>query len=179
MADTISRHVEGQRLPRPWFTAQSYSFTLGHLLRADDGYLHRMAPLTAGERALGWLVLPPFQRPPVWTQAQQIRFMESLFSGLPCGTWIYNRPDNVRSPYDAWLLDGQQRIGAIYAYARDEYPVFGWRYSELTDRDLRWLMMGVTFAGLETKLDDEAALREVYDRLAYGGTPHEPKAAFA
>ena len=36
--------------------------------------------------------------------------------------------------------------------------------------------MSVQFPCLRTHLTDEAKLRDVYDRLAYGGTPHDPKA---
>jgi hypothetical protein len=166
------RAIEGQKMPRPWFRANTVQTTMAFVTMADHQY--RSAPLTAGERALGWFVLPPFQRPPVWTQAQQIRFLESAWSGLPIGVFVVNRP-RFGSPYENWLLDGQQRIGAVLAYAADEFPVFGYRFSEIANSDARRWHMGVNFSCLETNLEDVDELREVYDRLAYGGTPHEPK----
>jgi hypothetical protein len=161
-------------MPRPWFRAQGHNFSIGTVLHVN-GALGREGPLFEGERRLGWFVLPPFQRPPVWTEAQKVRFIESAWGGLPLGSYVYNRPpENERT--DAWLLDGQQRVTAILEYAAGSFPVMGHRYPELTRLDQRTFEM-VTFPALETRLDDVEQLADVYDRLAYGGTPHEPKAA--
>jgi hypothetical protein len=84
--------------------------------------------------------------------------------------------DAMGTRFDQWLLDGQQRVGAVLAYMADEFPVMGHRFSELTDIDHRRWDMSVSFPCRITNLQDEAALRDVYDRLAYGGTPHKPKA---
>lgn len=96
--------------------------------------------------------------------------------GLPLGVFIYNRTPRMESPFDTWLLDGQQRVSAIMAYTADEFPVYGRLFSELGRVDHRQWSMSISFPCLETHLEDEAQLRDVYDRLAYGGTPHEPKA---
>lgn len=157
-------------IPRPWFTAQASSTTMGAL----KGEMERAAPLAEGERQLGKFVLPNFQRPAVWTREQQIRFIESCWMGLPIGSYVYNQT-NYDSPLDSWLIDGQQRVTSVYAYMADDFPVYGHLFSELTDIDHRMWSMSVSFPCLITRLDDEAELREVYDRLAYGGTPHEPK----
>lgn len=161
-----------RRIKRSWFSASPYNTTPGFLIGESQ---RRTAPLGEGERELGWMVLPPFQRPPVWTEAQKIRFVESCWLGLPVGVFIINRPNNARSPFYNWLLDGQQRITALYEYMADAFPVLGFKFSELTDADHRQWFMTTHFGHLETHLEDEAALRDVYDRLAYGGTPHEPK----
>lgn len=160
----IVRHMQ-----RPWFTAKSGVGGMS-ALKVYPGIV-RTAPLTADERQLGWFVLPPFQRPPVWTDAQKIRFIESCWGGLPIGVYVYNRPESPDSPFDNWLLDGQQRITAVYAYMNDEFAVAGFKFSELTDVDRRFWYM-IPFSSLETRLDDEEKLRDVYERLAYGGTPH-------
>jgi hypothetical protein len=120
-------------------------------------------------------VLPPFQRPPVWTREQQVRFLESCWMGLPIGAFVYNAPNDYSHRTDLWLLDGQQRVTAVYAYLADEFPVFGYRYSEVTEVDRRKWHMGTSFPSLSTCTTDEAELRDIYDRLAYGGTPHEPR----
>lgn len=162
-----------RRIPETWFRASGQSTTMVFL---SGKHQARETPLGPGERQLGWFVLPPFQRPPVWTQAQQIRFLESCWMGLPIGVFIYNRTRHD-GPYDAWLLDGQQRVTAVLAYMADEFPVFGYRFSELTIYDIRRWEMSVAFPALMTNLESEEQLREVYDRLAYGGTPHDPKEA--
>lgn len=158
-------------IPEPWFRASTRQTTMA-FLTGDHNI--RLAPLGHGERRLGWFVLPPFQRPPVWTREQQMRFVESCWMRLPIGVFIFNRPDDQHSPFDTWLLDGQQRVTAVLSYMADEFAVFGHRFSELTDTDHRVWAMTTNFSCMETNLTDEAALREVYDRLAYGGTPHDP-----
>ena len=163
-----------RKIDESWFRASSQHTTMSFLgAKAQE----RTAPLGDGERQLGWLVLPPFQRPPVWTRQQQVRFIESCWLGLPIGSFIYNRTERFNSPFDSWLLDGQQRVTAVLAYTSDEFPVFGYLFSELEDADYRRWSMSVVFPNLVTNIDDEEALRDVYDRLAYGGTPHEPKTA--
>lgn len=162
------------KMRRPWFTAKSVAGTMMALIM--KGGPTRIAPLREGERALSWLVLPNFQRPAVWTLDQKIAFIESAWDGLPLGVWVYNRTPDMHSPYDGWLLDGQQRVTAIMEYVNDGFPVRGYLYSELMPVDHRIFNM-ISFACLETSLDDPSKLEDVYNRLAYGGTPHEPKGA--
>ncbi len=164
------------KMPRPWFNAQAMSTTMAFICDRNESAL-RVAPLSEGERAVGWFVLPPFQRPPVWTVEQKIRFIESAWGGLPIGVFVVNRPNSMRSRFDNWLLDGQQRVTAVLEYVADAFPVGGYLFSELTEIDYRRWSLSVAFPCLETRIEDEAQLREIYDRLAYGGTAHEPKIA--
>lgn len=164
-----------RRIPETWFRASGQHTTMA-FIKSDAQA--RETPLGEGERRLGWFILPPFQRPPVWTLAQQIRFLESCWMGLPIGVFIYNRTKHD-GPYDCWLLDGQQRVTSVLAYMADEFPVFGYRFSELSEYDLRKWSMATAFPCMMTNLEDEAQLREVYDRLAYGGTPHDPVQAMS
>lgn len=162
-------HVETKRevqrvMPSRWFQAN----TLNKPLCTITGSPPRL--LVKGERALGAFILPPFQRPPVWTQAQQVRLIESLWSGLPIGAYAYNET-NLDDECDGWLLDGQQRVGAILAYTAGDFPIHGWRYPDLPIADRRGFDM-IPIACLQTGLTDSVACREVYDRLAYGGTAH-------
>jgi hypothetical protein len=167
--------MENQRLiPDTWFRAQAQSTTMSFISDRHD-MAKRFAPLQEGERQLGWFVLPPFQRPPVWTMTQQIRFIESCWMGLPIGSFVYNQTSDAYSRFDNWLLDGQQRMTAVLDYVNDQFPVYTYFFSELTDIDHRKWSMSVSFPCMKTQCEDEAELREIYDRLAYGGTPHEPK----
>jgi len=123
-------------MPVAWFRATRADFSIN--LELDCG--RRIdRPLVDGERRLGRFILPPFQRPAVWAQAQQIRFLESLWGGLPLGSYVWNR--SYDAPTDGWLLDGQQRWGALIAYTADEFPVFGYRYSELSPPERRGLVI--------------------------------------
>jgi len=156
-----------------WFRATQHSTTMQFICRSE--HQRRPHPLQSDERELGWFILPPFQRPPVWTLAQKVRFIESCWMGLPIGVFVFNRPAAYSSRFENWLLDGQQRITAILEYYADGFPVFGHRFSELTTFDHRRWDMTTRFDCLQTNLENEDELRDVYDRLAYGGTPHEPK----
>lgn len=162
--------VDESVIPKSWFRAQTFNVTMGDVVRGMD----RRAPVTGDERVLGRFVLPPFQRPPVWSREQQVRFIESCWMGLPIGVYVVNMGE-FDSPFDLWLLDGQQRVTAIVDYMADGFPVFGHFYSQLPDRDHRAWEIGRVFPRMEVRLECEAELREVYDRLAYGGTPHAPK----
>ena len=82
----------------------------------------------------------------VWTEAQKVRFIESCWNG-PHRVFVWNEAYGTR--YDQWLLDGQQRISAVLGYMADKFPVFGYRFSELTEVDLRRWDMGVQFPCLK------------------------------
>lgn len=123
MTDPEPRRIDEALL---WFHARPTTFTIEHGITQIS--ISRHADAARGERPLGAFILPPFQRPPVWTVAQQIRLIESFWIGLPVGSYVVNEDDDGISPtyaYDRWLLDGQQRWAAIIAYVNDAFPVFG------------------------------------------------------
>jgi uncharacterized protein with ParB-like and HNH nuclease domain len=127
--------------------------------------------LADGERILGRFVLPKFQRPAVWTMKQRIRLIESLWLGLPIASFVYNRSSQIDGKTDQWLIDGQQRITTILSYLNDEFEVFGSKWSDVDVVDRRGFNMK-PFPCYELRLDDEAKLEDIYNRLAYGGTVH-------
>ncbi|WP_338811202.1 DUF262 domain-containing protein (plasmid) [Agrobacterium leguminum] len=88
--------------------------------------------------------LPEWQRGLVWTKRQKISFIESAWRGVPLGTYSFNRAP-LGSPLDDLLIDGQQRMNAIECYLRDEFAVFGWRWSEVTEVDQRVWEMAILF----------------------------------
>lgn len=168
-----SRVPEGQKMPRPWFRANNTAGPLFGIYKEDDTCWR--TKLYPGERRLGNFILPGFQRPPVWTEAQKVRFIESIWNGLPLGAYIVNRViQPLDNPYDGLLLDGQQRVTAILDYVANKFPVMGLFWKDLTRTDQ--IQFGMTpMSYLETELSDMDVIKEIYDRLAYGGTPHEPK----
>lgn len=165
---------DSRKLPKPYLgRAQQHSYQVAHLLsswRKDrDQYPDDGLP------RLGWFKLPPFQRPPVWTAEQRSKFIESLVLELPCGCYVYNSPDGLMAdPTDAWLIDGQQRIGAILGFVASEFPAFGYTHDQLDQIDQRHFE-NIVFPSIVTCESDPAVLEDIYNRLAYGGTPHEPK----
>ena len=150
-----------------WFRATDRAYSIERVLPRERGFNRDLLP---GERALGGFILPPFQRPPVWTPRQKIRLIESILDELPVPPYVANRDVGEGHRYDHWLLDGQQRITAILDFLGDQFPVRGARFSEVSKGDQFWFLDRPLHC-LETELRDEALLKEVHDRLAYGGTP--------
>lgn len=125
-----------------------------------------------GLRVVMGYFLPTWQRPLVWTQGQKVRLIESAWKGLSIGTYTYNRA-SLGSPYDNLLIDGQQRLHAIECYLNDEFPVFGYRWSEVTVVDRRIWEMTTHFRSYITETEDEAFLRNYYNLTNFGGTAHK------
>jgi hypothetical protein len=118
---------------------------------------------------LGWL-LPPWQRGFVWTDDQCVSFIESIWRGIPLGTYTINMAFGSR--FDGWLIDGQQRMRALERYLADELPVFGYRWSEITEVDRR-MFGSFIWNYYETRSDDEVYLRSYYNLMNFGGTAHK------
>ena len=164
----ITEHKTG--IPSRVLSGGQFAFPIQQLLAGYSGVCANVP----GDRVLGGWVLPPFQRPPVWTRAQQVRLIESIWLGIPIGVFIFNMRRNGSGPHDGWLLDGQQRMTALLGYVADELEVFGLRWSALEHREHRRFYM-TPLACIETQFDTAEECREIYERLAYGGTPHEPQ----
>jgi len=127
----------------------------------------------SGREVMGF-PLPDFQRPVVWTDEQCIRFIESAWLGFHLGVFVVNREDwDDHGPkrFSGCLVDGQQRLTAVARYLQDAFPVFGARWSALSKREQRRFRR-TTFASAEVDIWDEGELRDLYDRLNFGGTPH-------
>ena len=84
---------------------------------------------------------PEFQRGHVWTEEQQIAWLEYHFRGGKSGNTIYlNNPfwKSVRSPRkgeyaDYVCVDGLQRLTAASRFVHNEIPIFGYYFNEFED----------------------------------------------
>ena len=126
--------------------------------------------LIGGRNVMGYN-LPTWQRPFVWTRAQSVRLIESVWLGLNIGTYTFNR-SHENPEFDNLLIDGQQRLKAIQDYLSDEFEVFGHKWSSL-DRVEQRSFEGRHFHCYITKSTDEKYLRGYYDMMNFGGTAHE------
>lgn len=124
------------------------------------------------ERVLGPFILPPFQRPLVWTEAQKIALIESIYMGLPIGSIVWNR-SKIASETDEWLLDGQQRASAIIGYMNNDFCVNGYFFGELPAIENAHFSR-MTIPIIETSILTVEECLDTYNRLAYGGTSHNP-----
>lgn len=145
----------------------------------DSSYNIDMSPeflmtwLAEEEADMGLELNPDFQRGHVWTQEQQIAYIEYIIRGGMSGRDLYfNCPwwhfGGVHGKYrDYVCVDGLQRITAWRAFLNNEIPVFDTYYREFTDR----LPTGT----MRIHVNDLKTRREVlgwYIEMNAGGTPH-------
>lgn len=125
----------------------------------------------AGLRTVMGFPIPNWQRQIVWTDEQRIRFIESVWKGIPLGTYTFNQT-TFMSPLDGLLVDGQQRLYAIDRYIRNCFPVFGYTWSETTILDKR-LFSNIAFNCYVTDSQDEEYLKGYYNLMNFSGTAHK------
>lgn len=114
--------------------------------------------------------VPTWQRPLVWSVDQNVKLIESMWLGLPIGTYTFNRKHG--SKLDNLIIDGQQRMNAIELYINDGFEVFGYTYSSITDIDKRFFRQSSRFPCYITETDDEEYLRGYYNMMNFSGTAH-------
>lgn len=131
---------------------------------------------------------PDYQRESVWTLDQRVNLIKSFMQGLPVGVLFLNRPDNSTLAAQN-VVDGKQRIETLMMWMRGEFAVpREWFdpqdvveglthaavcWDELTERGKRRCDFHWGMSVYETKLPASAE-PELYERINYGGTPHEP-----
>lgn len=118
---------------------------------------------------------PEFQRGHVWTEKQQIAYMEFLLRGGRSGRDIYfNNPSWHHSvkpgAYNDYVcVDGLQRVTAIRRFVQSEIPVFGSYYHEFEDSPR------IIQDTIRVHINDLQSYKEVltwYLEMNEGGTPH-------
>jgi hypothetical protein len=84
------------------------------------------------------MALPPWQRPVVWTEAQQILLLDSLVRGVSIGAiTLWHPPHNTKieardflrypvKPQAQFVIDGQQRLSTLLAADRGDLDHFRW-----------------------------------------------------
>lgn len=151
---------------------QRFSMPIGELIRHWREELTTNEIENQGSRSVMGLKLPTWQRPIVWDEERQVRFVESVWLGLDLGTYSLNMIARPGAEFDKLLIDGQQRIFSLQRYFSDEFPIFGYRWSEVTEIDRREMEMSRIFARYETRSEDEQYLRDYYNRMNFGGVAH-------
>jgi len=77
------------------------------------------------------LMCPDFQRGHVWTEEQQIKYIEFVLSGGYSGKDIFfNCPGWMGKHGQMVLIDGLQRLTAALRFIRNEIKVYGSYYKE-------------------------------------------------
>lgn len=80
---------------------------------------------------------PDFQRAHVWDQEKQIKYIEHNLKKGKSGkdilfnSYSWNSCSTPIIPFgDMVIVDGKQRVEAVRAFLRDDFKVFGYKYSE-------------------------------------------------
>lgn len=66
---------------------------------------------------------PPYQRGLVWSRNQKQMFIDSLIRNFDIPKLYFRRIADTNSPYEWEIVDGQQRMNAIWEFLNDEYPM--------------------------------------------------------
>lgn len=117
---------------------------------------------------------PDFQRGHVWTEEQQIAFLEYFLKGGKSGTIIYfNKPDwhnsvETNAYNDFVCVDGLQRITAATRFVNNEIPVFGTFFKDFEDRPRMTHTIKINVNDLKSKKE----VLQWYIDMNAGGTPH-------
>lgn len=157
--------------------AQPMAFALDSLLynkeraenedRRDRFYNPLKRPMLCGH------VIPDFQRGLVWTEDQNLRLIDSVYRGIPIGTYAVNfSTDRLPARLTNVLLDGQQRLNALALWWDDKLVYRGYRWSEL-NRQGQGLFTRVLFPQMRTNSKDEQEIRDYYNAMNFGGVDHE------
>lgn len=123
---------------------------------------------------------PSFQRGHVWTEQQQIAWLEFFLRGGKSGIDIYfNDPffndwDRKEEDKDAYkdfvCVDGLQRLTAVQRFIGNEIPVYGSYYKEYTDpRSLT----SYSLIFHVNNLKSEKEVLQWYIDMNAGGTQHD------
>lgn len=119
---------------------------------------------------LGLQLNPDFQRGHIWTETQQIAYVEYLLSGGTSGREIYfNLPGlEWASKKDFVCVDGLQRITACLRFVNNEISAFGTLYKDFGG----WIDHQVGLSIWVNALDTRREVLVWYLEMNEGGTPH-------
>lgn len=113
---------------------------------------------------------PDFQRAHVWSEHQQVAWLEFFLRGGKTGRVLYFNCTGWMRKWEGpfVIVDGKQRLEAIRRFLHDEIRVFGSRHSEFTDS----LRIHRTMKLHVNDLPTRAAVLQWYLEFNTGGTPH-------
>lgn len=129
--------------------------------------------LDGEQREMNLQLNPVFQRGHVWTEEQQIAYVEFILRGGRSGRIVYFNcpgwPTGYATGYNEYVcVDGLQRMTAILRFLDNEIPAFGIYYKDYEGRIPTDVDLILNVNNLET----EKEVLQWYVDLNAGGTPH-------
>lgn len=116
---------------------------------------------------------PDFQRGHVWTEEQQVKYMEYLLKNPTSGLELYfNHPGWTHSFKGEFVLvDGKQRLNAILRFLHSEIKAYGHYLKEYEDKPSNSITLSINIATLKTRED----VLQWYLDFNAAGTPHSKR----
>ena len=120
---------------------------------------------------------PAYQRGPVWSQNHQQLFIDSVLRGFDIPKFYLRRVDDEK--YNWEVIDGQQRLRAIWSFINNEFPVSvdsdpidgheiaGKNYCELHD-ELLDSFLAYELAMITVEEADDQEVEDMFLRLQNG-----------
>lgn len=127
------------------------------------------------------LIIPDYQRDLVWTLEQKQNLIKSIFAGADIGTVYFARQryDENSKKLEVTtfnVIDGQQRLNAIYEYVNDGFKVNNLKFSELPQVDKRAFLVNNKCARYVMLFEPSREMElDIYYNLNFGGTRHTEK----
>lgn len=112
-----------------------------------------------------------YQREYVWTEKEQVEFIQNLIMGLPVGevSVVLDTTYKEGVKYIE-VVDGKQRLITLKKYFNDEVVVWGQVYSDLLPADKRFLgNMILPYTDLSAQSEKEKL--EYFYRINFSGVP--------
>lgn len=114
---------------------------------------------------------PEWQRGHIWTEEQQISFMEYFLKGPTTGINLYFNCSSWQRKYNTpvYCVDGLQRITAAKRFMNNEIPAYGKFLEEYEDKPRQNFILNML------KVSNKKELLSIYHAFNAKGTPHDPK----
>ena len=149
-------------------------FTRDGAWQADFDFVNLVKFIEEEIETQGLQLNPDFQRGHVWSEQQQIAWLEFFLRGGRTSRVIYfNRPSlngivHENSYYDYVCVDGLQRLTAIFRFVKNEIKVFGSYFKEFEDSPRITQSIKLNVNDLKTRKE----VLQWYVDMNTGGTPH-------
>lgn len=162
------------RIPERLFYGRGMSTMIGQL--AGQAQARTYIQAANGHRTVLGFPVPTWQRELCWNDAQNERFIQSVYAGIYLGLYVYNDTITSAPKLDGLLIDGQQRLHALELYLTGQLAVTGpdghrYRWTDLSAEEQAHFNQ-IPFGFEIVSITDEAELKDLYNLLNFGGTPH-------
>ena len=114
------------------------------------------------------IIVPEYQRPLVWDDAQKELLIDSIMTNIPIGNVFLNQG---RKDLDYEIVDGQQRLIAIWDFYNNKFTWRGKFFKDL-DKQYQAIFEHMTLATYITNYETRDEVIELYYRINWTGLEH-------